>query len=236
MSEAEPGLLNLGTEPKIAIGQRALIVRTPAGNVMWDCITYVDDESVAELRAIGGLAAIAISCGKAAGSRASASAAGMYGVQTTGKPVKIISKVAHNKPAHYYEIQIDTKKNEPQILNGRGEGVDIPPGKKGDEAIDKHGIEWVEQPHGTRVTIELQAKFVRGRGSVDEYLEQTAIANPHVALHYSRPRRRQARLSAVGRQAAAGAEGDQAASVRRRAGPAGRDAARTTRLDRCRSF
>ena len=111
----------------------------------------------------------------------------MYGVQTTGKPVKIISKVGANKPAHYYEIQIDTKKNEPQILNGRGEGVDIPPGKKGAEAIAKHGIEWVDQPHGTRVTIELQAKFVRGRGSVDEYLEQTAIANPHVALHYIDP-------------------------------------------------
>ncbi len=115
------------------------------------------------------------------------SAAGMYGVQTTGKPVKIISKVGANKPAHYYEIQIDTKKNEPQILNGRGEGVDIPPGKKGAEAIKKHGIEWVDQPHGTRVTIELEAKFVRGRGSVDEYLEQTAIANPHVTLHYNDP-------------------------------------------------
>jgi DNA topoisomerase-6 subunit B len=115
------------------------------------------------------------------------SAAGMYGVQTTGKPVKIISKVGSNKPAHYYEIQIDTKKNQPQILNGRGEGVDIPPGKKGAEAIEKHGIEWVDQPHGTRVTIELQAKFVRGRGSVDEYLEQTAIANPHVTLHYIDP-------------------------------------------------
>src|SRR6188768_4467312 len=54
------------------------------------------------------------------------SAAGMYGVQTTGKPVKIISKVDAKKPAHYYEIQIDTKKNEPQIRNGKGEGVDIP--------------------------------------------------------------------------------------------------------------
>ena len=159
------------------------------------------------------------------------SAAGMYGVQTTGKPVKIISKVGANKPAHYYEIQIDTKKNEPQILNGRGEGVDIPPGKKGDEAIAKHGIEWVDQPHGTRVTIELQAKFVRGRGSVDEYLEQTAIANPHVALHYKDPDGNDARLSALGRQAAAGAEGDQAASVRRRAGPADRAAARQPELD-----
>src|SRR3954452_13334848 len=115
------------------------------------------------------------------------SAAGMYGVQTTGKAVKIISKVGANNPAHYYEIQIDTKKNEPQILNGRGEGVDIPPGKKGEELIKKHEIEWVEWPHGTRVTIELQAKFVRGRGSVDEYLEQTAIANPHIALHYTDP-------------------------------------------------
>jgi len=112
------------------------------------------------------------------------SAAGMYGVQTTGKPVKIISKVSVRKPAHYYEIQIDTKKNEPRILNGRGEGVDIPPSDKGAQYIEKHGIEWVDQPHGTRVTIELQAKFVRGRGSVGEYLEQTAIANPHIALHY----------------------------------------------------
>jgi len=115
------------------------------------------------------------------------SAAGMYGVQTTGKPVKIISKVSVRKPAHYYEIQIDTKKNQPRILNGRGEGVDIPPGDKGAHYIEKHGIEWVDQPHGTRVTIELQAKFVRGRGSVDEYLQQTAIANPHITLHYLDP-------------------------------------------------
>lgn len=115
------------------------------------------------------------------------SAAGMYGVQTTGKPVKIISRVDAKKPAHYYEIQIDTKKNEPRILNGGGEGVDVPPGAKGAAAIAKHGIEWVEQPHGTRVTIELEAKFVRGRGSVDEYLTQTAIANPHVTLHYLDP-------------------------------------------------
>ena len=41
--------------------------------------------------------------------------------------------------------------------------------------------------HGTRVTIELEAKYQRGRGSVDDYLEQTAIANPHVTLHYQDP-------------------------------------------------
>lgn len=112
------------------------------------------------------------------------SAAGMYGVQTTGKPVKIISKVSKRKPAHYYEIQIDTKKNKPEILNGRGEGVDIPPGEKGAKYFEKHGIEWVDSDHGTRVTIELESRYQRGRGSVDEYLEQTAIANPHVTLHF----------------------------------------------------
>jgi DNA topoisomerase-6 subunit B len=115
------------------------------------------------------------------------SAAGMYGVQTTGKPVKIVSKVSVRKPAHYYEIQIDTKRNEPKILNGGGDGVDIPAGDKGTQYIEKHGIEWVDQPHGTRVTIELEAKFIRGRGSVDEYLQQTAIANPHITLHYKDP-------------------------------------------------
>ena len=99
------------------------------------------------------------------------SAAGMYGVLTTGKPVKIISKVSQRKPAHYYEIQIDTKKNHPEILNGGGEGVDIPPGEQGAKYIEKHGIEWIDvMDHGTRVTIELEAKYQRGRGSVDEYL------------------------------------------------------------------
>lgn len=115
------------------------------------------------------------------------SAAGMYGVQTTGKPVKIISKTSKRKPAHYYEIQLDTKKNKPEILNGKGEGVDIPPGAAGETYIAKHGIEWVEEDHGTRVTIELEARYQRGRGSVDEYLQQTAIANPHVELHYTDP-------------------------------------------------
>ncbi len=122
------------------------------------------------------------------------SAAGMYGVQTTGKPIKILSKISSRKPAHYYEIQIDTKKNRPEILNGRGEGVDIPPGDKGKQYIEKHGIEWVETPHGTRVTIELEARYQRGRGSVDEYLQQTAIANPHVTLHYCRSRSESADL------------------------------------------
>lgn len=115
------------------------------------------------------------------------SAAGMHGLLTTGKPVKIMSKVSKKDPAHYYEIQIDTKRNLPEILNGKGEGVEIPPNGLGDKLIEKHGIEWIDAEHGTRVTIELEAKYQRGRGSVDDYLEQTAIANPHVAIHYTDP-------------------------------------------------
>ena len=115
------------------------------------------------------------------------SAAGMYGVLTTGKPVKIVSRIGAKKPAHYFELQIDTKRNKPEILNGKGDGVDIEAGEAGAKFIEKHGIEWIDVAHGTRVTIELEAKYQRGRGSVDEYLEQTAIANPHVTLHYQDP-------------------------------------------------
>ncbi len=122
------------------------------------------------------------------------SAAGMYGVLTTGKPVKIISKISAKEPAHYYELRIDTKTNEPQILNGKGEGIDLPPGKSGAELMAKYDIVWVATndkgeavDHGTRVTIEMEAKFQRGRGSVEEYLEQTAIANPHCRIHFLPP-------------------------------------------------
>jgi DNA topoisomerase-6 subunit B len=128
------------------------------------------------------------------------SAAGMYGMLTTGKPVKIISKTSLRRPSHYYELQIDTKKNKPEILNGRGDGEDIPPGDKGLKHIAAHGIEWVahynpaegeqsgkELRSGTRVTIELEGRYQRGRGSVDDYLEQSAIANPHATFHYKDP-------------------------------------------------
>lgn len=57
----EQGLLGIVTEPAFAIGQRALLVHTPQGNVLWDCITMLDDETVAEVQRRGGIAAIAIS-------------------------------------------------------------------------------------------------------------------------------------------------------------------------------
>src|SRR5213083_840735 len=95
------------------------------------------------------------------------SAAGMYGQLTTGKPVQIISRTSARSPAHYFEVQIDTKKNEPQIL-------------------EKKQIAW-ESPRGTQVTMEVEGRYQKGRASVDEYIEQTIIANPHVKLTYLTP-------------------------------------------------
>ena len=55
------GILGIGAKPSFAIGQRALLVKSSAGNVLWDCTPYLDDEVVARVSAEGGLAAIAIS-------------------------------------------------------------------------------------------------------------------------------------------------------------------------------
>jgi glyoxylase-like metal-dependent hydrolase (beta-lactamase superfamily II) len=57
----EPGLIGIGTTPKFAIGQRALLLCTPEGNILWDCISLIDDATVTLINALGGLRAIAIS-------------------------------------------------------------------------------------------------------------------------------------------------------------------------------
>ena len=53
--------LGIGTSPTFAIGQRALLVRTPAGNVLWDCVSLISPAMVELIRGLGGLACIAIS-------------------------------------------------------------------------------------------------------------------------------------------------------------------------------
>lgn len=127
------------------------------------------------------------------------SAAGMNGMLTTGRPMQILSKTSKKSPVHYFLLQVDTKKNHPEIINGKGEGIDIPTGEKGLAYMRDQDIVWEthypgddgklgpELESGTRVTIELTAVFKRSRGSVDEYLEQTAIANPHVTIHWQSP-------------------------------------------------
>lgn len=95
------------------------------------------------------------------------SAAGMYGQLTTGKSVEIVTRISPNKPPMYYELHIDTNKNEPVILK-------------------EEEVEWNKE-HGTKVSIELEAKYLKGKQSVDEYLKETAIANPHVSITYTSP-------------------------------------------------
>jgi len=96
------------------------------------------------------------------------SAAGMYSQLTTGQPVKITSRTAAKKPAHYFEIQIDTTRNEPKVL------------------VDRE-VEW-DRDHGTRVEMELAGLYKKGRRSVDDYVVQTALANPHAAVRYRPPK------------------------------------------------
>lgn len=57
----EPGLIGIGTEPKFAIGQRALLIQTPTGNILWDCISLLDPATIDAVRGLGGVSAIAIS-------------------------------------------------------------------------------------------------------------------------------------------------------------------------------
>lgn len=57
----EPGLTGIAAEPRFAIGQQAHLIETPAGNVLWNCVSFVDDAAITAVKERGGLAAIAIS-------------------------------------------------------------------------------------------------------------------------------------------------------------------------------
>jgi len=96
------------------------------------------------------------------------SAAGMYAQLTTGKSLHVISRVTGEPLASELFVTIDTAKNRPE-LHGRKR------------------IEW-DRPHGTRVEVEIEGRYQKGIHSVDMYLKQTAIANPHVSFHFRGPR------------------------------------------------
>ncbi len=100
------------------------------------------------------------------------SAAGMYGQLTTGKPTVIVSRTSERRPAHRFEVKIDTRKNKP-------------------EASDAE-VDW-DRPHGTEVVLEIEASYRGGKRSVDQYIEQTAIANPHASFDYRTPKGEQQR-------------------------------------------
>ncbi len=95
------------------------------------------------------------------------SAAGMYGLITTGEPVHIITRTSDKKPAQLYHVQIDTTKNMPDVI------------------LDQE-CEF-ELPTGTQVTIILEGRYQKGKQSIDEYISQTAMANPHSTIIYDAP-------------------------------------------------
>ena len=97
------------------------------------------------------------------------SAAAMYGQLTTGQPIRVTSRTGKGKPAHFFEIQIDTRKNNPVVTDDR-------------QLEDWH------QDHGTRVELEIVANWQQGQRFVNRYVEHTALSNPHATFHYVRPR------------------------------------------------
>ena len=128
---------------------------------------YVYDISVPEgENFVGGFGGI--SCHNSRGQQGiGISAAGLYGQLTTGKPVKILSKIGKKARGHYYELLLNTKTNEPEII--------------------KESIEEWDKDHGTRIEIEMEGKYHKGKLSVDEYLQLTAISNPHATITYKSP-------------------------------------------------
>jgi DNA topoisomerase-6 subunit B len=96
------------------------------------------------------------------------SAAAMYGQLTTGKPIRVTSRVGRRKAAHVFDIQLDTRKNEPVVTH--------------DETLE----DW-HQEHGTRVELEIVANWQQGQRFVNRYVEHTALANPHAVIRYTRP-------------------------------------------------
>ncbi|MDP3990190.1 MAG: DNA topoisomerase VI subunit B [archaeon] len=96
------------------------------------------------------------------------SAAVLYGQLTTGKAATVTSKTGKDKKATHIKLKINTQTNEPQILE-EGE------------------IEWEEKDHGTKIEIDMDGFYQKGRQSIDEYLKETAIVNPHCTIIYTTP-------------------------------------------------
>ncbi|MBN2422718.1 DNA topoisomerase VI subunit B [Candidatus Woesearchaeota archaeon] len=95
----------------------------------------------------------------------------MYGQLTTGRAAKIISRISKDHPAVYTELKLNTTKNKPDILK-------------------QEETEW-EKEHGTKVEIDLEASYMKGLQSVDEYIKETAIINPHSTIIYTNPKAEQ---------------------------------------------
>lgn len=105
------------------------------------------------------------------------SAAGMYGLITTGKPVRIITKTGPRSAAHEVILKMDTSKNRADVVSE----TEHP---ENDQLFARASP---NTQTGTRVEIELVGKYLKGDRSVDQYMQLTAIANPHARFTYISP-------------------------------------------------
>jgi DNA topoisomerase-6 subunit B len=119
------------------------------------------------------------------------SAAGMYGLITTGKPMVIHTRPHAKKPAHHIELAMNTKTNRAEVTHDKETG-DFPPErfrKLSAGTRDSAFLNSEDFTTGTSVSIELEGRYQKGRGSVDEFLELCAIANPHARITFVPPTR-----------------------------------------------
>jgi DNA topoisomerase-6 subunit B len=96
-----------------------------------------------------------------------ASGAILYSQLTTGKPTTIIASIGNGKTS-YYELMIDVKKNEPEIVSHQ---------------VINDGRIW----HGMKIEMEIEGRYVESRKSVPEYIKQVAIANPYAHIIFNGP-------------------------------------------------
>ncbi|HYE02940.1 MAG TPA: DNA topoisomerase VI subunit B, partial [Phycisphaerales bacterium] len=123
------------------------------------------------------------------------SAAGMYGLITTGRPMMIQTRPSSGARAHHIELAMNTKTNRAEVTTDvetddfpLARLRDLTPGTR-ELAVRGEFLAPSAYPTGTSVSIELEGRYQRGRGSVDEFLELTAIANPHARIVFVPPGR-----------------------------------------------
>ncbi len=133
------------------------------------------------------------------------------------------------------------RRNKPKILNGkRRRRRHRRPAPRRREVTStstaSSGSDSRRLEHGTRSRSNSKRSTTAAAAASTSTCEQTAIANPHVRLHYNDPENNERLFAARRRRCRPEAEGNQAASVRDRTGPLDRDALRTRRIDRQRVF
>jgi len=96
-------------------------------------------------------------------------AAGMYGQMTTGIPVKIYSKLPKKDKATYVQLKIDTKTNKPTVL-------------------EEKEVKWeFKSESGTSVALTLEGRYHKGRQSIEEFIIQNTLSNPHAQFTFVGP-------------------------------------------------